>query len=77
LTAHEKYTSPDELLDDQSLSRHEKIEIFTTWREDEEALMRAAEEGMQAKGGKQREVPSDLLRQIEKALTTLQENPPD
>lgn len=63
---HGKYDSPKELLRDESLSEHKKIEMLESWRDDKEALMRASEEGMQG------DVRSDLLRQIENALTLLQ-----
>ena len=65
---HGKYDSPADLMRDDDLSRHEKVEMLESWRDDKEALMRAAEEGMPGK------VRSDLLRQVEMALTLLQKN---
>jgi len=59
------------LLRDGDLSLQEKIDMLKSWREDKEALMRATEEGMQG------DSRSDLLRQIENALITLQERHPD
>lgn len=67
---HGKYESPTELMADESLSHHEKVKMLESWRDDKEALMRASEEGMQG------DVRADYLRQIEKALTELDENPP-
>ncbi|HNP34876.1 MAG TPA: hypothetical protein PKK10_03385 [Woeseiaceae bacterium] len=66
---HGKYDSPADVLRDESLSHREKIAMLESWRDDKEAYMRASEEGMQ---GDDR---SDLLQLIEKALSTLQENP--
>lgn len=66
---HGKYSSPSDLLHDESLSHHKKVEMLSSWRDDKEALMRASEEGMQG------DVRSDLLRQIENALSLLQDNP--
>lgn len=66
---HGKYDSPAELLRDAGLSRHEKIEMLESWRDDKEAYMRASEEGMP---GDDR---SDLLQLIEEALRSLQDPP--
>jgi len=66
-----KYSTPMTLLRDGDLSLQEKIDMLKSWREDKEALMRATEEGMQG------DSRSDLLRQIENALITLQERHPD
>jgi len=66
----EKYRSPSELMADESLSRDEKIEMLEQWRDDKEALMRAADDGM---GGDFR---SDFLREIVNALTSLNEDSP-
>jgi len=70
MTYHGKYDSPAELLRDESLSYHEKIKLLESWRDDKDAYLRASDEGMPGN------VQSDLLRQIEEALSTLQENPP-
>lgn len=66
---HGKYESPADVLRDESLNRNEKVEMLRSWRDDKEAYMRATEEGML---GNDR---SDLLRLIENALSSLQENP--
>ena len=66
---HGTYDSPADVVRDESLSHHEKVEMLESWRDDKEALMRASEEGMQG------DVRSDLLVQIGKALNSLQENP--
>ncbi len=66
---HGKYDSPTDVLRDKNLGHHEKVEMLTSWRDDKEAYLRASEEGMQ---GDDR---SDLLRQIEISLSSLQENP--
>lgn len=64
---HGKYDSPAELLRDAALSRDEKIEMLESWRDDKEAMLRATEEGMQGDGR------AELLKEIEKALTSLGE----
>lgn len=64
---HGEYDSPAELLRDAALSRDEKIEMLESWRDDKEAMLRATEEGMQGDGR------AELLKEIEKALTSLGE----
>ena len=66
---HGKYASPADLLLDDSLSHDEKIAMLEDWREDKEALLRAADEGMQGEPG------STLLKKIETALISLREDP--
>ena len=61
-----KYSSPEDLVDDDTLRRDEKIEMLNQWREDEEALQRATEEGME--GG---ERPN--LKRVQNALNGLLE----
>jgi hypothetical protein len=63
-----KYDTPDQLLADPGLSMTEKIELLESWRNDNEAYVRAAGEGMQ---GPSR---SESLRLIEKALISMREN---
>ncbi|APX67936.1 hypothetical protein AV944_18125 (plasmid) [Sphingomonas sp. LK11] len=60
-----KYDTPTDLLADENLSVGEKIELLESWRDDKEAYMRAAGEGMQ---GPSR---SEALRLIENALISL------
>lgn len=60
-----KYESPDDILLDDALTTDEKISLLESWRDDKEAYMRAAEEGMQ---GSSR---SEALRMIESALISL------
>jgi hypothetical protein len=62
-----KYDTPDDILSDDSLSKDEKISLLESWRDDKEAYMRAAEEGMQ---GSSR---SEALQMIERALIALRE----
>ena len=57
------------LMRDADLSHQQKVEMLESWRDDKEALMRAAEEGMRG------EVRLDLLKKIEDALSYLQEMP--
>lgn len=64
-----KYTTPSDLLQDESLTVEEKIGMLESWRDDKEAYMRASEEGMQ---GSSR---SEFLRLIENALISLREKP--
>lgn len=63
---HGKYDSPADVLHDESLSHQQKVEKLESWRDDKEAFMRATDEGME---GDDR---ADLLRQVEKALSSLQ-----
>ncbi len=60
-----RYATPADLCADQSLSTEDKIELLESWRDDKEAYMRAAGEGMR---GPDR---SEALRLIEKALLSL------
>jgi len=61
-----KYESPSELLLDDSLSRDEKVTLLEQWRSDEKDLIRASDEGMQ------NEYRPDMLKQVKKALISLQ-----
>lgn len=63
MTKYDKYASPTELLLDKDLSFDEKTELLVLWCDDEEALMRAASEGM---GGGER----PQLKQVQQALKT-------
>ncbi len=42
------FESPRDVLSDQKLSKHDKLEILRCWEEDEIAKQRAAEENMTA-----------------------------
>ncbi len=66
LSYHGKFTSPEEVLGDETLTCDEKVEMLTQWREDEEALQRATEEGME--GGSRPD-----LKRVQNALNTLLE----
>jgi hypothetical protein len=66
-----RYETPADLLQDESLSRDEKIEMLESWRNDKHASMRASSEGMP---GSSR---SELLRTIRRALLALRENSAD
>ena len=62
-----KYQTPAELLNDDNLTRGEKIEMLESWASDKEAYMRASDEGM---------IGDDrayLLKEVEKALILLRE----
>lgn len=63
-----KYKSPSELMGDDDISREEKIEMLKQWRDDKKALLRASSEGMEGND------PSEVLRQIKKALMELGED---
>ena len=65
-----KYRTPKELLSDDSLSHDEKVGMLELWRHHTEALMRAADEGMH------RDFRTDLLSEIQNALTSLEEGSP-
>ena len=65
---HGKYDSPTDVLRDEKLSHHEKVEMLESWRDDKEAYMRASDEGMH---GDDR---ADFLRKIENALSSLQDD---
>ena len=63
-----KYKSPSELMGDDDISREEKIEMLKQWCDDKKALLRASSEGMEGND------PSEVLRQIKKALMELGED---
>lgn len=65
---HGKYTSPTNLMNDESLGKAEKIEMLEQWRDDKKALLRASEEGMEG------DDPSEVLRKIKTYLSSLKEN---
>ena len=60
-----KYETPDDLSQDDSLSREDKITMLEQWRDDKKDYMRASDEGMEG------EDRGELLRQIKKALAEL------
>ncbi len=66
-----KYQTPAELMLDESLNRDEKVAMLKQWRNDEKDLMRAAEEGMQ------NDDRAHILKEVKKALISLQESSPD
>ena len=63
----EKYETPHDLFHDDSLSREEKITMLEQWRDDKKDYIRATDEGMAG------EARAEWLKQIKKALATLQE----
>ncbi len=63
-----KYKTPKELISDDSLSRDVKVKLLELWLDDKEAVMRAADEGMRG------EFRTDLLSEIQDALTSLEED---
>lgn len=65
---HGKYTSPTNLMNDESLGQAEKIEMLEQWRDDKKALLRASEEGMEG------DDPSEVLRKIKTYLSSLKDN---
>lgn len=66
MTEYDKYDSPTELLADTSLTQDKKIELLEAWCADEEALIRASDEGLD--GGERPD-----LRHIQLALETARE----
>jgi MarR-like DNA-binding transcriptional regulator SgrR of sgrS sRNA len=68
LENHEKYKNPSDLLLDKNLSKEDKIVMLKQWLEDEEDLSRASDEGMIGK------TQSDNLKQVKKALITLEQS---
>ena len=62
-----KYTSPSDLMDDQSLSQTEKIRMLEQWRDDKKALLRASEEGMEG------DDPAEILSKIKNYLNFLKD----
>ena len=66
-----KYSSPQDLMLDESVSDEEKIEMLEQWRDDKEALSRASDDGMQGSAR------PGLLKEITDALILLQENSTD
>lgn len=65
-----KYTSPAELLLDKDLSHDEKVKMLELWRNDAKDLVRASGEGMQSDDS------SDILKEVKKALISLQQSSP-
>lgn len=64
-----KYEAPDDIVRDDTLDRDEKIRMLEDWRDDKKDYMRASDEGMEG------EDRTEVLRQIKKALATLQDDP--
>ena len=62
---YSNYDTPNSIVMDEGLSREEKMELLNKWKADEEALQRAASEGLN--GG---EAPN--LRKVQKAIDHLQ-----
>lgn len=67
---HGKYGVPADILRDDDLSRDEKVRMLEQWRDDKKAYMHASEEGMPG------EDRAELLKQIKKALLSLQDVSP-
>lgn len=61
-----KYGMLAEILSDDQLSRDEKVRLLKQWHDDKKAYVRASDEGMPGEDG------AELLRQIKKALLSLQ-----
>lgn len=61
---YENYGTPAALLADENLSDKEKVRLLEVWRDDEEALIRAASEGLN--GGE-----DNALAEVLKALKKL------
>ncbi|PLW67223.1 hypothetical protein [Pseudohalioglobus lutimaris] len=66
-----KYDSPADLLLDEDLSHDEKVKMLKQWRNDEKDLIRASDDGMD------HEARPDVLKQVKKALISLQESAAD
>ncbi|NUH63924.1 hypothetical protein HTT03_01210 [Sulfitobacter sp. S0837] len=62
-----KYDIPEEIVNDDTLTRDRKIELLKAWRDDKKAYMRASDEGMD---GTDR---TELLRRIKTALSKLED----
>lgn len=62
-TEYDKYGSPATLVADEILSDKEKVRLLEIWRDDEEALARAAAEGLD--GGKDNHL-ADVLKALMK-----------
>lgn len=61
---YEKFESPKAIVESSTLTVDEKYSLLTQWREDEEALIRSASEGLE--GGE-----ANNLKGVQKALETL------
>ena len=72
------YKRPKDVLDDETLTRHEKIDILRRWAYDEREIAVAEEENMLCEGPEQRD---NILDEVLKSLIKLgvdsdQEDPP-
>lgn len=63
-----KYNTPTDLLHDEDLSHDEKVNLLEKWRNDAKDLVRASGEGMQSDDS------ADILKQVKKALISLQQS---
>lgn len=63
---YSKYAKPDDVLSSTSLNQKQKVELLKKWAVDEEALQRAAAEGLN--GGE-----SHNLQAVQNALTRAKE----
>lgn len=68
-----KYDTPADLLADKDLSTGEKIELLESWRDDKEAYMRAAGEGMQ--GPSRSDAPDAGTKHLGRAFEPLWQVP--
>ena len=68
LENYDKYKNPAELIIDSNLNKDEKILLLKQWLLDEESLSRASDEGLIGT------TRSDILKQVKKALITMEEN---
>lgn len=68
---HGKYEQPADVLRDESLSHAEKVDMLKKWRADEKDLQRASEEGMECND------QPDILKEVKKALLSLQQSSAD
>lgn len=67
------YHEPEQVLEDERLSRAEKLAILDNWHQDEEALLRADGENMAEQSGQAAEKrdPAAMMIKIEKAQRAL------
>ncbi|RDI40979.1 hypothetical protein [Aquicella lusitana] len=71
------FKSPQEVLQDKSLSRNQKIDILQRWAYDERELAVAEEENMQSSGANKHNILDEVLKCLIKlGIDTDQNEPP-
>jgi len=64
--SYKSYDHPDDIKNDKSISKQQKITLLQNWETDEEAIERAIDEGMDSSA------VSPMLSVVQKALFDIQ-----